>query len=306
MVERIDLPSRPDQKVTVVMSLERSTGDIIKKDSVASIKTEGLLGNKYVEISFGSMEADKVKDGDGIGSEPPLELSDLIKKTDQILESTRDTMGNVAETTGHLKAVSSKINEGKGTVGALLNDKKIYREATEATAHANAAAAAFQENMEALRRNFLLRGFFKRRGYEDSSRLEMHEISRLPKEPSLTKFAYDGKDVFDKPDTAKLKKQTRLSEAGRFLEGNDFSLAVVVASCGLKGDTDKHRVLTKARAMVVRDFLAQNFRLDDTKIRTMGVGETRGVGDSGRVEIVVYPVGTYTAATERRYSSVSR
>src|SRR5579864_6098930 len=56
-VRRIDLPKRPDETVTVVMDLERSTRDILKKDSVASIKSEGLLGDKYVEISFGSNES---------------------------------------------------------------------------------------------------------------------------------------------------------------------------------------------------------------------------------------------------------
>src|SRR5205807_4924751 len=62
-VKRLDLPSRPDQKVTVVMDLERGTRNIIKKDSVASINSEGLLGDKYVEIRFGSEGAESLKDG---------------------------------------------------------------------------------------------------------------------------------------------------------------------------------------------------------------------------------------------------
>src|SRR5271154_1563684 len=47
-VRRIELPHQPRGKVTVVMDLGKSTHEIIKKDSVASIETEGLLGNQYL------------------------------------------------------------------------------------------------------------------------------------------------------------------------------------------------------------------------------------------------------------------
>src|SRR5579871_4501535 len=64
VVKRIDLPSRPDGNVTVSMDLKDATRAIVKEDSVASIHSEGLLGDKYVEISFGSPEAGKLKDGE--------------------------------------------------------------------------------------------------------------------------------------------------------------------------------------------------------------------------------------------------
>src|SRR5260370_332459 len=50
-VRRIELPKRPDGKVKVVMDLEAETRNVIKLDSVAEIKSEGLLGNKYVELN---------------------------------------------------------------------------------------------------------------------------------------------------------------------------------------------------------------------------------------------------------------
>jgi phospholipid/cholesterol/gamma-HCH transport system substrate-binding protein len=52
-VRNIVLPHKPGDKVTVVMDLSKSTHEIIKQDSVASIETEGLLGNQYLAISFG-------------------------------------------------------------------------------------------------------------------------------------------------------------------------------------------------------------------------------------------------------------
>lgn len=280
-VKRIDLPQRPDGKVSVVMDLDRTTRNIVKKDSVASIKSEGLLGDKYIEISFGSDSAEKLKDWETIPSEPPLEFSNLLKKTDQILDTASDTIKNV-------DGISTKINQGQGTVGALINDKKIYQQVNAATAEAKAGTTAFQENMEALKHNFLLRGFFKKRGYEDETELKKHEIAQLPKEPPVKKFEYDAKQIFDKPDTAKLKGQKPLAEAGKFLEENKFGLAVVAAYSSMKGDSEKDRVLTEARSMVVRDYLVQNFKLDDTRLKTIGLGKTNDANDSGKVEIVIY------------------
>ena len=87
-VKHIDLPTKPDQDVTVEMNLDKATRFVLKKDSVAAIKSEGLLGDKYVEITFGSPDAERLKDGDTINTAPPVDISDLIKKTDDILEST--------------------------------------------------------------------------------------------------------------------------------------------------------------------------------------------------------------------------
>ena len=292
-VKRIDLPPRPDEEVTVVMDLDTGTRDIVKKDSVASIRSEGLVGDKYVEISFGSKDAERVKDWDTIGSLPPQDISDLIKKTDVLLDTANGAMQNVQGATSNLKSISSKINQGQGTVGALVNDKTIYE-------NAKAGTTAFQEDMEALKHNFLLRGFFKKRGYEDASQLTKHEISSLPAGPPMKIFVFDAKDLFDKPDTAKLKNQKLLSEAGKFLEDYKFGLAVVIGFNGMKGDTEKDRVLSEARAMVVRDCLAQNFRLDDTRLKTIGLGKTKEANDSSKVEILVYPGGGNVASVQKQ------
>jgi outer membrane protein OmpA-like peptidoglycan-associated protein len=239
-VKEIDLPSQSDGKVTVVMNLRSATRTIIKKDSHASIKTEGLLGDKYIEISFGSTKADAVQNGDTITSEAPKDLSEQAR---------------------------------------ALTDE------------AQAGVAAFRDNMEALQHNFLFRGFFEKRGYNDTTELTQHAISRLPAQASTKDFDYDTNEIFDKPDGAKLKNKKALDEAGRYLEENTFGLAVV-ASSESKGDTDKARVLTEARAKVVRDYLAQNFKLEDKRIKTIGLGKTTVAGDSSKLAILIYPAKT--------------
>jgi phospholipid/cholesterol/gamma-HCH transport system substrate-binding protein len=154
-VRQIQLPIRPNEKVRVLMDLAGGTRNVIKKDSMATIRSEGLVGDKFVEISFGSEQSPKVSHGDTIEGEPPLQISDLLNKTNEVLDSTKGAVENVNDTTNNLKSITTKIDQGQGTIGALINNKKIYQ-------NVNAGASAFQENMEALKHNFFLRGFFSR------------------------------------------------------------------------------------------------------------------------------------------------
>src|SRR5271167_651015 len=71
-VRNIVLPHQPGEKVTVIMDLGKSTHEIIKQDSVATIETEGLLGNQFLAISFGSVGSGDVRDGETLSSDPPL------------------------------------------------------------------------------------------------------------------------------------------------------------------------------------------------------------------------------------------
>ncbi len=52
-VRHIELPHDPSGKVTVVMDVAKSTGAVLRNDSVATIDSAGLLGDKFVEISLG-------------------------------------------------------------------------------------------------------------------------------------------------------------------------------------------------------------------------------------------------------------
>src|SRR5438105_8351453 len=155
-VRQIQLPIRPKEKVRVLMDLAGGTRNVIKKDSSAVIRSEGLVGDKFVEISFGSEQSPKVNDNDTIQGEPPLQISDLLNKTNEVLDSTKGAIDSVDQTAQNLSSITTKIDQGSGTIGALINDKKTYQKVS-------AGAESFQENMEALKHNFFLRGFFKRR-----------------------------------------------------------------------------------------------------------------------------------------------
>src|SRR5215471_20136155 len=116
IVKRITLPSGPDGGVAVLMKLERSTAEVVRTDSVASIETEGLLGAKYVAISFGSDDAPEVTDGAGIRGDDPVDIPDLMKTAGAVLTNVQDGSASIKE-------IAAKVNAGQGTLGAPVNDK---------------------------------------------------------------------------------------------------------------------------------------------------------------------------------------
>lgn len=294
-VEAIVLPLKPGGKVTVVMELNKSTHAIIKQDSVASIETQGVLGNQYIAISFGSVGQADVMNGQIIQSEPPFQMADMLEKASGILDNSQ-------KVTAHMSSISAKIDSGQGTVGALINDKQLYDNLEQTTAslqttmlQAQVGVTDFQANMEALKHNFLLRGYFKKRGYEDSADLETNTISELPQGMPVKEFTFSGMKLFDKRDSAELKNQKSLDAAGEFLERNQFGVAVVVASAGMEGDAQKDLVLTEARAMVVRQYLVNNYAFDDSQFKTMGMGKQTDTdlnAEWGAIQILIFPTGT--------------
>jgi phospholipid/cholesterol/gamma-HCH transport system substrate-binding protein len=281
-VSAIDLPSEPGGRMTVHLKMDPSTRDVLRADSTASIVSDGLFGEKHVELTFGSPQSQALADNAQLESVESSDFTDLTKRAGLAMED----MQAVA---AQLKNIGARIEAGQGTMGALVNDRGLYDQLQKTTSAAQQAASGFKDNMEALKHNFLLRGFFSRRGYDDPARLTADEIPKLPAGEPTRRFTFDARKLFDGDDSAKLNRTKPLDEAGRALETRPFGLAVVVARNSMKGDSDEVLVLTQARAMNVRDYLVEHFHMDDTRLKTKGVGKDRSVGgDADRVEILVY------------------
>jgi phospholipid/cholesterol/gamma-HCH transport system substrate-binding protein len=288
-VHSIQLPKRPDGKVTVSMDLAKETQSIVKQDSVASIQSAGLLGDKYVDISFGSVDAQRLKGGEKIESEPPLDVADLFHKANQILDTGQGALENILGATDNLNLITGKINSGHGSVGKLINDSTLYNQAS-------ASVTSMHDSADAMKHNFLLRGFFKDRGYTNPAEIQQHAIGQLPTGQPVKSFQYDPRKLFDKPDSAKLKNQKTLNDAGQYLQSEKFGLVVIATSTGRTGDSDKERVLSEARGYVVRKYLVENFSLDDTRLKTLGLGKSATASEDGSIEILVYASGPAVAA----------
>jgi predicted RecA/RadA family phage recombinase len=160
---------------------------------------------------------------------------------------------------------------------------------------AQAGVTDFRENMEALKHNFLLSGYFKKRGYEDASDLSENAIDKLPTETPAKVFTYTAQQLFDGGDSVKLHHQKSLNDGGEFLAGNQFGFAVIQVSSGAEGDGQKDLLLTQVRAIAIRDYLVQHFAFDDSQVKTLALGKQNaappGAGQ-GTIEILIYPVGS--------------
>ena len=123
------------------MRVKEEVSRFIKKDSRASIETEGLVGNKVVMITMGSNSADEISDGGWILSKEPLSFSDIIEETQGIMAYTKDMTKNLAE-------IVYKVNEGEGTIGKILNDDQLYNAATNLTKSADRSMVSLTNDMK--------------------------------------------------------------------------------------------------------------------------------------------------------------
>jgi outer membrane protein OmpA-like peptidoglycan-associated protein len=241
-------------------------------------------------------------------------MSEMLVKANGILDNGQQAIQSITRAASSLDSISGKIDRGDETVGALVNDKQLYRNLEESTntlhdtmVQAQAGVSEFNENMEALKHNFLLRGYFKNRGYENSSDLAKNEIEQLPQSASIKEFTFSAKQLFEKQDSAKLKNQRSLTASGEYLVNNPFGVAVIVVSAGMEGDTQKDLAITEARAMVVREYLVGNFGFDDSQLKTLGMGKqpNKKPGDDwGTVRIFIYPAGTEIPRTKQNQVSI--
>jgi phospholipid/cholesterol/gamma-HCH transport system substrate-binding protein len=95
------------QVVKVVMQIDESVQERIRSDSVATIGTIGLLGDRYVEVSVGTQEGEILQDGDELRSLSPVDLSVVITKGARALD-------NIADLTSSLNSVVAEFERGEG------------------------------------------------------------------------------------------------------------------------------------------------------------------------------------------------
>lgn len=133
-------------EVEVTMTLEERYRPQIRSDSVATIASVGLLGDKSIEISVGSTDEPEIEPGGVLQSEDPLTLTEVFDQMQPIARKIDSILSDISALTGtmtgreapvqrairSLGSILEKIDEGQGTLGELVNSK-ILAERAEAT-----------------------------------------------------------------------------------------------------------------------------------------------------------------------------
>jgi phospholipid/cholesterol/gamma-HCH transport system substrate-binding protein len=151
-----------DTTVRVVLSLRKNIQPYIKEDAIASIGSDGLMGDKLIMIAPGS-SANTVKDGGVLKASNPVDI-------DRVMNNLTRISDNAEAITGGLANIVSRINNGEGTIGRLVADDKLadrmeatLQKTTETVGTIKKTANSVNDNMEAAKSSFLLRGYFKKK-----------------------------------------------------------------------------------------------------------------------------------------------
>lgn len=121
-----------DTSVRVTMIIDKELKKFIKKNSIAAVGTDGLMGNKLINISGQSGASPAVEEGDIILSLIPVE-------TDEMLRTLNTTNDNIAGITADLKKITQKINNST-SLWKLLSDTLIARDIKQAAGNIKLAS----------------------------------------------------------------------------------------------------------------------------------------------------------------------
>jgi phospholipid/cholesterol/gamma-HCH transport system substrate-binding protein len=115
-VSEISFPEDVNRtEIRVVMEIDDDVKDRIREDSHARIGTLGLLGDKFVSITQGSLDQPPVQPGGTIQGDTPVDV-------EQLITTASNAVDDLVVTLEHAQNIAKKIDEGSGTLGKLINE----------------------------------------------------------------------------------------------------------------------------------------------------------------------------------------
>lgn len=129
-----------DSLIKVDMLIQEDVISHIKKDAVASIGSDGLVGNMIINIVPGKKSNEPVAQGDTI-------LSENKATTDEILKTINATSDNARLITANLVKITNQLNSKKGTIGMLINDTGMSDDLKETIANLKTTTQSTSQSM---------------------------------------------------------------------------------------------------------------------------------------------------------------
>jgi len=126
---RLTYDSKGRSKVIIKAYMDADT--VIPRDSRAWVNTLGLLGEKYMEVIPGTDYRYLLSEEGHLLGEDPTSVQEVTDLAKDIALQAKSMMGSFKETIDALNPLLKNINEGKGTVGKLFTDDKLYTDIEE-------------------------------------------------------------------------------------------------------------------------------------------------------------------------------
>jgi phospholipid/cholesterol/gamma-HCH transport system substrate-binding protein len=136
---------RPDEVLRITMALDRRVRDQVRSDSEARLLTQGLLGDKVIDIRPGTLRGRVLEEGDTVPSAAPVDLEELVR-------SAADALGTTVELLSDVRAIADALLRGEGTAGLVLTDDRLYASLLEASESLTTFLAALNRGSGALGR----------------------------------------------------------------------------------------------------------------------------------------------------------
>lgn len=290
---QIQIPHQPSGQYRVKMRLDENVHPLIRQDSMTSIQTDGLVGDKFLEIDKGSDDSPPCPAGGTIASVEPFDFADLMQEGRGLLDTTNGTLKSAGE-------VADNVNRALGQFLARdRNGKSGPTELNATVASTQRAMNNIAEDSEALKHNFLLRGFFHNRGYYDLGELTpaQYRTSKFVKDHSAKRAWLAGDQLFSGP----AKGAEQLTDRGR--QELDRAMAafvsdlpnrpLIVEGYSEQGSPDEQYLKSQQRAAAVQKYLVARFQLKPDLVGEIPLEQTppesTGKKDWDGVSLVLLP-----------------
>lgn len=142
-IESVRLPEQPGEKIVVTMAIREEARHLIRENTQAQIKTDGLVGNQIVVLVNPEVAGTQIEEGDFITGVEPF---DLFEITDRML-STVERFDAAAAT---FQQIMVDVQAGEGTLGKIVYDPALYDALVATTNETQRALDNVADNAEAL------------------------------------------------------------------------------------------------------------------------------------------------------------
>ena len=136
-IEFLKVDEDTTRNLEIVVGVDQSLQQQIRRDSKAQIRTMGLLGDKIFDITPGTPRAPVLHSGDTIAVSPALDY-------EQVLAQAAGAVGDVVELTKDMRQLTGGIVRGEGTLGQLITNRQLYDQLTGTLARTNTMLVRLQ------------------------------------------------------------------------------------------------------------------------------------------------------------------